>query len=260
MHLVQATNVFVENCLVSCEAASFCVSLCSRQSCARVCCGASLRRSHCVSTALRCSLSRPHRGTHFAHCVRAVRTTAMRMMTKCASRTAVKAPLLSVEEGAPQPTRAQLCGSVVGGRHEPPTTTAPKAEFWCASLKLFFNERALVFAAAHTNATSSRQAVSGGGDLWGAEQRSSEVGARSALREHARCGCPNGESEANAVSSAARPLREQRRGVGACPRPPRCEPPPDTACRDARAYARNSFPTSAVMSRKLSDTARRALA
>ena len=156
-----------------------------------------------------------HRGTHFAHCVRAVRTTAMRMTTKCAARTAAKAVLLGVVEAHRSPPEHSFAGG-------------------CS-----------VIAATKTrHATSSRQVVSGGSDLWGAEQASPghkqssglfvpgeqqglwpgaacktspAVGARSAFRELTRCGCPNGESEANTVSSAARPLGEQRRGVGGVP-------------------------------------------
>ena len=162
--------------------------LCSRQSCARAGRGASLRRSHCVSTPLRCSLSRPHRGTRDVRFALSARTTAMRMLTKCAARTAVKAALLSVAEA----------------HRSPPERS--------------FAEGLLVFAEAKTiHTTSSRQVVSGGSDRWGAEQRSSAVGAHSALRHLTRCGCPSGVNAVNKASSAARPLGEQRREVGGVP-------------------------------------------
>ncbi len=160
------------------------VLLGSQQSCARAGCGASLRRSHCVSTSLRCSFSRPHLGTRCVRFALSVQTTAMRMMTKCAARTAMKAPLLGVAEAHRNPPERSFAGGL------------------------------LVFGAiASANATSSRQAVPGGGDFCGGEERSFGVGARSALRKLTRCGCLNGESEANAVSSAARPQSEHRSGV-----------------------------------------------
>ena len=67
----------------------------------------------------------------------------------------------------------------------------------------------------NTEDPASRQAVPGGGDFWGAEERSPGVGARSALRCHSGRGCPSAESAANAASSAARPLGEYRRAVDA---------------------------------------------
>ena len=74
---------------------------------------------------------------------------------------------------------------------------------------------------------------------WGAEERSSRVGARSALRHHFGRGCPNAENAVNAVSSAARPSGEHHRAVGAfSARPLQYEPPPGCACRDARQRQR----------------------
>ena len=80
----------------------------------------------------------------------------------------------------------------------------------------------------------SRQAMPGGGDLWGAEERNLGVGARSALRHLTRRVCPSVESAANVASYATRPQGEHRKAVGAKRRPPHHEPLPGTACRDAR--------------------------
>ena len=155
-----------------------------------------------------------HRGTHFAHCVRAVRTTAMKMMTKRAARAAAKAVLLGVAEAhrsPPERSFAEVCLVIALNAN---VTNSLKAGLWHAGLKPYFNEGLSVFGAMKTShATSSRQAVSGGGDFCGGEERNFGVGARSALRELTRCGCPNGEREANAVSSAARPQSEHRSGV-----------------------------------------------
>ena len=91
----------------------------------------------------------------------------------------------------------------------------------------------------NTKSPASWQAQPGGGDFWGAEERSSRVGARSALRHHFGRGCPNAENEVNAVSSAARPSGEHHRAVGAfSARPLQYEPPPGCACRDARQRQR----------------------
>ena len=175
----------------------------TRQSCARACCGASLRWSRCASTSLRYSLSRPHRGTRCVRFALSVRTTAMRMMTKCATRTAVKAPLL----GAAEARRGPL------GRS--------------------FAERWFVFFRQKTNNPLSRESVPGGGDFCGGEERRAGVGARSALRKLTHCGCPSVESEANKASSAVRPRTEHRSAVAAKRRPPQHEPPPGTDSRDA---------------------------
>jgi hypothetical protein len=87
----------------------------------------------------------------------------------------------------------------------------------------------------NTKDPASRQAQPGGGDFWGAEERTARVGARSALRHHFGRGCPNAAPAGRAVSSAARPVREHHRAVGAfSARPFQYEPPPGCACRDAR--------------------------
>ena len=111
------------------------------------------------------------RATHyvrFAHCVR---TSATRMFTNRAAREAASPALL----GAPE-ARCNL---------------SPHA----------FADALLVFGA-QTKHIGSRQAVPGGGDLWGAEEHSPGVGARSALRKHSRRACPNAVGAAHVVSCA----------------------------------------------------------
>ena len=79
----------------------------------------------------------------------------------------------------------------------------------------------------------SRQAVPGGGDLWGGEERRSWVGTRSALRNLTRRVCLNAANAVSVVSYATRPKGEHRSGVGAKRRPLHHEPLPGSACRDA---------------------------
>ena len=76
---------------------------------------------------------------------------------------------------------------------------------------------------------ASRQAVPGGGDLCGGEERRSRVGAHSALRPQACRSCLSAVSKANAASSAARPRIEHHSGVGAKRQPAQCEPLPGSA-------------------------------
>ncbi len=198
-----------------------CCRWCSRQSCARACCGASLQRSHCVSTSLRCALSRLHRGTRCVRFALYARTTAMRVLTKRAARAAVKAVLLGAAEARRSPpgrtfaegwfvvgakkTRCPYLSGDVPGRHAGPKTNSPH----------------------------SRESVPGGGDLCGGEEHRAGVGARSALRQHSHCGCPNGESVANKVSSAVpTPARAPQRSRHAV-RPPLCVPARVTGARDS---------------------------
>ena len=196
------------------------VRSCPRQSCARVGCGASLQRSHCVSTALRCSLSRLHRGTHCVRFALAVRTTAMKVLTKRAARAAVKAVLLGAAEA----------------RRSPPEHSFAQGWFLFAANSKPGCSRKLVpgsHAGPKTKSLHSRESVPGGGDLCGGEEHRAGVGARSALRQHSHRGCLNGESEANKVSSAVpTPARAPQRRLHAV-RPPQCEPPPGTDFRDA---------------------------
>ena len=96
----------------------------SRQSCARSGRGASQRRSHCVSTALRCSGAWPNRETRCIRCAIYARTTAMRMMTKRAARAAVRPGSSAPQRRAPAQPGAALqrgCGYSQG------TPTTPLA-------------------------------------------------------------------------------------------------------------------------------------
>ena len=183
----------------------------------------------CAVTSLRCSVLRPRRQTHCVRFALSAQTMATSQTTKRAARAAMKpglagragpsgpavrkaqtvprtvcvpAHLLGAPEGAPQPARKRLCCGVVCVRR-------------------------------NTNIGSARQAVPGGGSLWGAEERSLVVGARSVLRKHTRRRCLNGANAVSAVSSATRPRGEHRRGVGAKRRPLQREPLPGTACRAA---------------------------
>ncbi len=161
-----------------------------------------LRGRRVAPTALRCSGSRPRRSTHFAHCVRYVQTNPMGQFTKRAARAATSPVLL----GAPQARRG-----------------------------LSEHAFAVAFALRNKREEPSRQAVPAGGDLWSDEDRTTRVGARSALRPLTRRNCLSAVSKANAASSATRPLAENRSAVGATRRPRNHEPTAGTAWRDARA-------------------------
>ena len=114
---------------------------------------------------------------------------------------------------------------------------------------------------------ASRQAVLGGGDLWGAERegrgsepacagldgpgarcvsqraRSLGGGARTrALRKLTRRICLSAESAAIEASYATRPRGEHRKAVGAKRRPLHHEPLPGSACRDALIAAPHRTP------------------
>jgi hypothetical protein len=71
----------------------------------------------------------------------------------------------------------------------------------------------VVFDGRHATVVVERQAVRGAGAMWGAEQRSLEGGARSALRGLTHGNCLSAESEANVASFTVRPQGEQRRDV-----------------------------------------------
>ena len=121
---------------------------------------------------------------------------------------------------------------------------------------------------------TARQAVPGGGDLWGGERegrgskpacagldgpsarcilqraRRPGVGARSALRQPTRRICPSAVSAANAASYATRLQAEHRSAVGAKRRSLHNETLPGATCRDAltsrtkqttRCVRRNSY-------------------
>ena len=182
-----------------------------------------------AKAAVRCSLLRPRRGTHCVRCALFVRTTTTSMLTIRAAREAAS-PGLAGRAGPGARSLArheQSTGLFVFGAR---LLGAPEAR--CNLSPHAFADALLVFAAKAKH-IGSRQAVPGGGDLWGAEERRPGVGARSALRELTRRGCPNGANAVSKVSSATRPLGEHRRAVGACHRPPKCESALGTACRDA---------------------------
>ena len=157
----------------------------------------------CAQTALRCSHPRPRRRTHCVRCAHSVQTAATSQMTIRASRGATGAALL----GAPE-ARSSLPGRAFAG--------------------------ALELIVPGNTSAAARQAVPGGGDFCGGEERRTSVGARSALRELTRRSCLSGESAANAASSATRLKTEHRSGVGAQRRPPQHEPPAGTARRAAQ--------------------------
>jgi hypothetical protein len=98
--------------------------------------------------------------------------------------------------------------------------------------------------------TYPESSVAAGGARWWrfqrrAEERRRRGGARSALREHSHRGCLSVAPAGRAASSSVRPGGEHRRSVGAfSARPRRCEPPPGTACRDARQRQGSSAPAS----------------
>ena len=100
-----------------------------------------------------------------------------------------------------------------------------------------FADTAVACVESNAREEPSRQAVPAGGDLWSDEDRRPGVGARSALRGLTRRSCLSAVSKANAVSSATRPLAENRSAVGAQRRPRKHEPQAGTAWRDARALA-----------------------
>ncbi len=207
----------------------------TRQSCARACCGASLRWSRCASTSLRYSLSRPHRGTRCVRFALSARTTAMRMMTKRAARAALKGPFLGIAEAHRSPPERSFAERLlVFGAAANTNATSSEAITGCEPPRCYFDGGYFVFTVAtNRNTTSSRESVPGGGDFCGGEERRAEVGARSALRKLTHCGCPSVESEANKASSAVRPRTEHRSAVAAKRRPPQHEPPPGTDSRDA---------------------------
>jgi hypothetical protein len=71
----------------------------------------------------------------------------------------------------------------------------------------------VVFDEAHAMMVVERQAVRGAGAMWGAEQRSLEGGARSALRGLTHGNCSSAAAAGRVASFAVRPQGEQRRGV-----------------------------------------------
>ncbi len=158
----------------------------------------------CAPTPLRCSVSRPRRRTHSATCGRCVRTASTSQTTKRAARAATSPALLGTSEA-----RLRLPG------------------------RAFAEPMVACIASRTTGGLRGRRCPLGA--ISGATRSAAPGSARaSALRGLTCRGCLNAVSAANEVSSAARPWREHRSGVGLQGRPPRHEPPAGSACRDAR--------------------------
>ena len=158
----------------------------------------------CAPTPLRCSVSWPRRRTHSATCGRCVRTASTSQKTKRAARAATSPALLGTSEA-----RLRLPGRAFA---EPVRARVPSRI---------------------TGGLRGRRCPLGA--ISGATRSAAPGPAReSALRELTCRGCLNAATAGSAVSSAARPWREHRSGVGAQRRPPQHEPPAGSACRDAR--------------------------
>ena len=94
--------------------------------------------------------------------------------------------------GAPRPARTRLCSTTCGVRRGG--------------------------SSSHATPGVARQAAASGGAVCGGEKRRHGVGARSALRLHARRSCSSAAPAGRVASSAARPQAEHRSGVGAADR------------------------------------------
>jgi hypothetical protein len=88
----------------------------------------------------------------------------------------------------------------------------------------------VVFVAPHATTGSARQAVPGGRDFWGAEERRALGRARSAHRLLTRRDCSSAANAVSVASFATGHEPEYRRGVGAKRRPPQHERSSGTAC------------------------------
>ena len=158
----------------------------------------------CAPTPLRCSVSRPRRRTHSATCGRCVRTASTSQKTKRAARAATSPVLLGTSEA-----RLRLPGRAFA---EPAVACSLRRTG--GGLRGRCCPRGAISVATRSAAPGSARV--------------------SALRELTCRGCSNAATAGRAVSSAARPWREHRSGVGAQRRPPQHEPPAGSACRDAR--------------------------
>ena len=174
-----------------------------------------------------------HRGTHFAHCVRAVRTTAMSMLTKRAARATpwaglagrsgpVALPLARHKQstglfvfgarllGAPKiaPAGHRLPrGDMVGSRREDQKRRLGLV-CGCGCVR--------VFGICFKYQMRLRKGVWGqaAARLWCAEKHRACGLARSAIRNLTRRGCSNGANPVSKVSSATGRKTEHRRAVG----------------------------------------------
>ena len=155
-------------------------------------------------TPLRCSVSWPRRRTHCAPCGRCVRTTSTSQTTMRAARAATSPVLLGTSEA-----RLRLPGRAFA---EPAVS--------CVSRRT------------HGGTRGGRCPL---GAISGATRSAAPGSARTSAPRELTCrGCLNAAPAGSEVSSAARPWREHRSGVGLQGRPPRHEPPAGSACRDAR--------------------------
>jgi hypothetical protein len=191
-------------------------------------CGASLGRSGAERADCTAVLGlAARRGTRCAPCRRSAQTAATRMFTN-ALRAGRKPCAPRRPRGAPHPAPTGLGRRVIGGGG------MFRAMSLCAS-RLLTGSRA-----EGTTPLSLLQSVAAGGARWWrfqrrAEERRRRGGARSALQHQIHRGCLSVAPAGRAASSSVRPGGEHRRSVGAfSARPRRCEPPPGTACRDAR--------------------------
>ena len=100
----------------------------------------------------------------------------------------------------------------------------------------------------------ARQAVPGGGTVWDGERRRFGVGARSALRQHARRDCQSAAPARRVASFAARPRIEHHSGVGAQRRPTQPATAPGIAWRAAPRLNAPDF--TAAVTRTTSATSR----
>jgi len=157
----------------------------------------------CAPTPLRCSVSWPRRRTHYAPCGRCVRTASTSQKTMRAARAATSPVLLGTSEA-----RLRLPGRAFA---EPAVACGTRRT--SGGLRGRRCPRGAISVATRSAAPGSARA--------------------SALRGLTCRGCSNAATAGRAVSSAARPWREHRSGVGAQRRPPQHEPPVGSACRDA---------------------------
>ena len=175
----------------------------------------------CAPTPLRCSVSWPRRRTHCATCGRCVRTASTSQKTKRAARAATSPALLGTSEA-----RLHLPGRAFA---EP--SVACETRRTAGELRGRRCPRGAISVATRSAAPGSARA--------------------SALRELTCRGCLNAAPAGSVVSSAARPWREHRSGVGAQRRPPQHEPPAGSACRDARTRHESGHKRTSAKGREL---------
>jgi hypothetical protein len=190
-------------------------------------CGASLGRSGAERADCTAVLGlAARRGTRCAPCRRSAQTAATKVLTN-ALRAGRKPCAPRRPRGAPHPAPTGLGRRACGGGG------FRAARFWPWSVLVGLR-------AEGTTPLLLLQSVAAGGARWWrfqrrAEEHSRRGGARSALRQHSHRGCLSVAPAGRAASSSVRPGGEHHRSVGAfSARPRRCEPPPGTACRDAR--------------------------